>query len=117
MVARALWRSEALRVVPWLRPCTRLRLAYGSCKVSDQGTTLRASDLHNARATILNHFNNVALLLPVLKWSETARLFIAAMSFDPWNYLSNFDGAELHLKHVSKRDHGPQLVHCPMQIW
>ena len=49
MVARALWRSEALRVVPWLRP-------YGSCRVSDQGTTLRASDLHNARATILNPF-------------------------------------------------------------
>ena len=43
MVARALSRSEALRVVPWLRPC-------------DQGTTLRASDLHNARATILNPF-------------------------------------------------------------
>ena len=40
MVARALWRS-----------------AYGSCRVSDQGTTLRASDLHNARATILNPFN------------------------------------------------------------
>ena len=54
MVARALWRSEALRVVPWLRPA----LAYGSCRVSDQGTTLRASDLHNARATILNPFNN-----------------------------------------------------------
>ena len=52
MVARALWRSEALRVVPWLRPCT-----YGSCRVSDQGTTLRASDLHNARATILNPFS------------------------------------------------------------
>ena len=32
MVARALWRSEALRVVPWLRPS----LAYGSCRVSDQ---------------------------------------------------------------------------------
>ena len=30
MVDRALWRSEALRVVPWLRPCTRL--AYGSCR-------------------------------------------------------------------------------------
>ena len=30
--------------------------AYGSCRVSDQGTTLRASDLHNARATILNLF-------------------------------------------------------------
>ena len=33
-------------------------LAYGSCRVSDQGTTLRASDLHNARATILNPFSN-----------------------------------------------------------
>ena len=52
MVVRALWRSEALRVVPWLRPCT----------VSDQGTTLRASDLHNARATILNPFNNDAIM-------------------------------------------------------
>ena len=48
MVARALWRSEALRAVPWLRPAP--------CRVSDQGTTLRASDLHNARATILNPF-------------------------------------------------------------
>ena len=48
MVARALWRSEALRVVPWLRPVQGL---------SDQGTTMRASDLHNARATILNPFN------------------------------------------------------------
>ena len=34
-------------------------LAYGSCRVSDQGTTLRASDLHNARATILNPFNHL----------------------------------------------------------
>ena len=33
-------------------------LALGSCRVSDQGTTLRAFDLHNARATILNPFNN-----------------------------------------------------------
>ena len=24
MVAWALWRSEALRVVPWLRPCQRI---------------------------------------------------------------------------------------------
>ena len=47
MVARALWRSEALRVVPWLSPCTRLPA---------QGTTLRASDLHNTRATIINPF-------------------------------------------------------------
>ena len=48
MVSRALWSSEALRVVPWPRPCTR----------PDQGTTLRASDLHNARATILNPFSS-----------------------------------------------------------
>ena len=34
-----------------------LCLGYGSCRVSDQGTTLRASDLHNARATILNPLN------------------------------------------------------------
>ena len=53
MVARAFWRSEALRVVPWLRPCTPLRLVQGL----RPGTTLRASDLHNARATILNPFN------------------------------------------------------------
>ena len=32
---------------------------YLSCRVSDQGTTLRASDLHNARATILNPFYNM----------------------------------------------------------
>ena len=54
-VARALWRSEARRVVPWLRPSN----VYGSCRVSDQGTTLHASDLHNARATILNPFYNM----------------------------------------------------------
>ena len=29
------------------------------CRVSDQGTTLRASDLHNARATILNPINQI----------------------------------------------------------
>ena len=37
MVVRALWRLEALNVVPWLRP-------------------LRAPDIHNARPTILNPF-------------------------------------------------------------
>ena len=39
-------------------------LAYGSCRVSDQGTTLRASDLHNARATILNPFNKLLVNPP-----------------------------------------------------
>ena len=40
MVARALWRSEARRVVPW-------------------SETLSASDLYNARAAILNPFYNM----------------------------------------------------------
>ena len=34
-------------------------LAYSSCRVSNQGTTPRASDLYNAWATILNPFNIV----------------------------------------------------------
>ena len=55
MVARALWRSEALRLCLGYVPA----LAYGSCRVSGQDTTLRASDLHNARATILNPFNKI----------------------------------------------------------
>ena len=64
MVARALQGSEALRVVPWLR-----------AGFSDQGTTLRASDLHNARATIFNPFNNAQreswLTLPRVAKSQT----------------------------------------------
>ena len=66
MVARALWRSEALRVVPWLRPCTRL--------VSDQGTTLRASDLHNARATILNPFISLLAIWCLRKVNKVSPL-------------------------------------------
>ena len=50
MVARALWRSEARRVVPWSETWVQGR---------SQGTTLSASDLHNARATILNPFYNM----------------------------------------------------------
>ena len=42
MVACVLWRSEALRVVPWLHSCT----------------TMHVSDLHYAQATILNLFIN-----------------------------------------------------------
>ena len=38
-------------------------LAFASCRLSDQGTTLRASDLHNARATILNPFIIVSLAI------------------------------------------------------
>ena len=50
MVARALWRSEARRVVPWSETLHEGR---------SQGTSLSASDLHNARATILNPFYNM----------------------------------------------------------
>ena len=32
---------------------------YGPCRIFDQNTTLRAVDLHNARATILNPFINM----------------------------------------------------------
>ena len=55
MVARALWKSEARRVVPWSETCTSRRRVQGR----SQGTTLSASDLHNARATILNPFYNM----------------------------------------------------------
>ena len=48
MVDRALWRSEARRVVPW-----------SETKGRSQGTTLSAFDLHNARSTILNLFYNM----------------------------------------------------------
>ena len=49
MVARALLRLEAHRVVPWSE----------TVQGRSQGTTLSASDLHNARATILNPFYNM----------------------------------------------------------
>ena len=59
-------------------------LAYGSCRVSDQGTTLRASDLHNARATILNPFNKV--------WGEIIYPFpnFNSATVDVWEWISNF---------------------------
>ena len=49
-------------------------LAYGSCRVSDQGTTLRASDLHNARATILNPFSKGLLLTCNLEYGMPQNL-------------------------------------------
>ena len=64
MVAHALWRSEALRNISWLRPCTRVRLMQGL----RTRHTLRASDLHSARATILNPFN-----LMILSFITTAQ--------------------------------------------
>ena len=44
---------------------------YGSCKVSYQGTTLRASDLHNALAPILNPVNrfDYAQYISYTSWS------------------------------------------------
>ena len=33
-------------------------IAHGSCRVSNHGTSLRLSDLHKARATILNPFSS-----------------------------------------------------------
>ena len=54
MVACALWRSEPRRVTKCLD-----RRPYMSCRRMQgrsQGTTLSVSDLHNARATILNPF-------------------------------------------------------------
>ena len=36
-------------------------LAYGICSVSDQGTTMCASDLHISRASILNPFNYIPI--------------------------------------------------------
>ena len=51
MAVRALRRSDAIRIVLWLRPCT-------SCKAE---RTLRASDIHNSRETIPNPFNSRSL--------------------------------------------------------
>ena len=59
-------------------------LAYGSCRVSDQGTTLRASDLHNARATILNpfssdltsHFEAETKWQPFCRWNFQIHFFL-----------------------------------------
>ena len=44
---------------------------YGSCKVSYQGTNLRASDLHNALAPILNPVNrfDYAQYISYTSWS------------------------------------------------
>ena len=64
MVVRALWRSEARRVVPWL-----LALAYGSSRVSDQGT--------NMCATILNPF--IQHPQPIIKRPNLPDLTIAAL--------------------------------------
>ena len=46
MVAHAFWRSEAVMVVPWLRPCTRLQGFRPTLNP-------RTCDLHNARPSFL----------------------------------------------------------------
>ena len=61
MVARALWRPAALRAVPWLCPCTRLRLVQGL----RPGTTLRAkTDLHNGQL-FLNRLADIKVVLHI----------------------------------------------------
>ena len=52
MDARALWRSGHAGLCLGRRPCTSRRRVQGR----SQGTTLSASDLHNAQATIPNLF-------------------------------------------------------------
>ena len=70
MVASALWRSEARRVVPW----------------QSQGTTLSTSDLHNALATILNPFYNMGIIKMKNKnnaiWPKVMMLLLSA-NFTP----------------------------------
>ena len=41
MIARAMWRSEAFRVVPWLRPCA----CDKKSDESDQNLTLEYYDV------------------------------------------------------------------------
>ena len=60
-------------------------LACGSCRVSDQGTTLRASDLHNARATILNPFNIHHWQSPAKYESCVQVWYSAALNMIQWN--------------------------------
>ena len=70
MVARALWRSEARRVVHWSET-SRRRMQGRS-----QGTTLSASGLHSARAIVLNPFCNmeyktITKIRENMTWIET----------------------------------------------
>ena len=74
-------------------------LAYGSCRVSDQGTTLRASDLHNARAAILNPFSKVGFsglrsqgasltfreLSKIFSWNWCIAKIVLHMRIASWN--------------------------------
>ena len=53
MVARACGDQRHLGLCLGYVPA----LTCGSCRVSNQAKTLRASDLHNARTTIFNPFN------------------------------------------------------------
>ena len=70
-------------------------LAYGSCRVSDQGTTLRASDLHNARATILNPFNIYTHTFSAVLSPDICSVFIYKEYSEYWNFHSGWWYAEI----------------------
>ena len=59
-------------------------LAYGLCSVSDQGTTLRASDLHNARAAILNPLNSKYMTIWINSSINSLDLKEAAQILTHW---------------------------------
>ena len=83
MVARALGKEI------WAtRDCALVgdpALAYGSCRVSDQGKTLSASDLNNARATILIPFSNMEYrIMKKTGQNKTwIEVYIACITFTP----------------------------------
>ena len=65
MVARALWNQRHTGLCLGRRPCTSRRRGQGR----SQDTTLSASDLHNARTTILNPFYNMECKKDKINWS------------------------------------------------
>ena len=98
-------------------------LAYGSCRVSDQGTTLRASDLHNARATILNPFNK-------LYWYNSQyssngseimlRLHMHGLKHGRDTYKYPYHALvdrSVFLSHPCDVSHGLQGQICPCRFW
>ena len=66
-IVEILWRSEARRVVPWSETL------HERVQGRSQGTTLSASDLHNARATILNPFYDMEYIKIKTNTLETCK--------------------------------------------
>ena len=103
------WLECPLRFTPYIDLGLCLgyvpALAYGSCRVSDQGTTLRASDLHNARATILNPFNNVTWYLYPYYDIENTGLY-------NWKYTWNQTGNNNTIKSSNTPARPHQLLLC-----